>query len=122
LNAEHLRRYCLAQAGAVEDFSFGDEVSAFKVGGKIFAISALHGQPLEVSLKCDPELAEALRGEHAAVRPGYHLNKRNWNTITLDGSIADEEIEGMIDDSYDLVRASLTRAQREALGQLRSRA
>ncbi len=116
VDADQLRRYCLVKPGAVEDFPFGDDVSVFKVAGKIFAISALHREPLEVSLKCDPDVAEALRAEHAAVRPGYHLNKRHWNTVTLDGTIADDEIEGMIDDSYELVVGTLTRAQRAALG------
>ena len=121
MTPDELRESCLARAGAVEDFPFGDELSVFKVGGKIFALSRLDGRPLEVSLKCEPELAEALRVQHAAVRPGYHLNKRHWNTVTLDGSIDDEQIEGMIQDSYDLVRAKLTRAQREELDNARPR-
>ena len=74
------------------------------------------GDPLEVSLKCDPDLADALRAQHPAIRAGYHLNKRHWNTVTLDGSIRDNEIEYMIQDSYDLVAAKLTRAQRKHLG------
>jgi predicted DNA-binding protein (MmcQ/YjbR family) len=115
MNADQLRRACLAKPAAVEDFPFGDEVSTFKVAGRIFAIANLHAAPLEVSLKCDPDLAEALRVENPAVRPGYHLNKRHWNTVTLDGSLAVEEVEGMIDDSYRLVRASLPRARRAAL-------
>jgi predicted DNA-binding protein (MmcQ/YjbR family) len=117
MGPDNLRRVCLAKPGAVEDFPFGDEVSAFKVGGKIFAISSLQGSPLEVSLKCDPDLAAALRTRFPAVRPGYHLNKRHWNTVMLDGSIPDAEVEGMVDDSYDLVLASLPRSQREAIGQ-----
>ncbi|MEY2430541.1 MAG: hypothetical protein QOC92_266 [Acidimicrobiaceae bacterium] len=88
----------------------------FKVAGKMFALSDLDGLPLEVSLKCDPDLAEALRSQHAAIRAGYHLNKRHWNTVTLDGSIDDNGIRDMIQDSYDLVATKLTRAQREHLG------
>lgn len=88
----------------------------FKVAGKMFALSNLDSTPLEVSLKCDPDLAETLRAEHAAIRAGYHLNKRHWNTVTLDGSINDNEIRDMIQDSYDLVVTRLTRAQRENLG------
>jgi predicted DNA-binding protein (MmcQ/YjbR family) len=110
-----LRRCCLGKPGALEDFPFGEQVSVFKVAGKLFAIAELNGVPLEVSLKCDPDLAEALRSEHPAIRPGYHLNKRHWNTVTLDGSIADGEIEDMIQDSYDLVAAKLTRARRDEL-------
>jgi predicted DNA-binding protein (MmcQ/YjbR family) len=88
----------------------------FKVSGKIFAISRLDENPLRVSLKCEPLLAEQLREAHPAVRPGYHLNKRHWNTVTIDGSIRDNQIENMIQDSYDLVAAKLTRTQREDLG------
>ena len=115
MNADDLRRCCLGKPGALEDFPFGEQVSVFKVAGKMFALSDLDGMPLEVSLKCDPELAQALRAQHPAIRAGYHLNKRHWNTVTMDGTIDDDEIEEMIQDSYDLVVASLTRAQREGL-------
>lgn len=116
MRGDRLRRYCLAKPRASEDFPFGDEVSVFKVVGRIFAISALRGIPLEVSLKCDPDLAAAFRARYGAVQPGYHLNKRHWNTVTLDGSIPDEEVEAMIDDSYDLVVERLPKSQRDALG------
>jgi predicted DNA-binding protein (MmcQ/YjbR family) len=112
---DELRRCCLSRPGAFEDFPFGDQVSVFKVASKVFAITDLDGVPLEVSLKCDPDVAEVLRSEHPAIRPGYHLNKRHWNTMTLDGSIADDGIEDMIQDSYDLVAAKLTRREREGL-------
>ena len=88
----------------------------FKVMGKMFSLSARAGEPLQVSLKCDPDLAAALRREHPVVEPGYHLNKRHWNTVTLDGSIADDEVMSMIDDSYDLVVEGLPRSAREHLG------
>ena len=81
----------------------------------MFALSALKSRPLEVSVKCEPELAGQLRMSYAAIRPGYHLNKRHWNTITLDGSIPDEHVFDMIEDSYDLVVAGLPRAMREAV-------
>jgi predicted DNA-binding protein (MmcQ/YjbR family) len=113
MTPDELRRSCLARPGAVEDFPFGEQVSVFKVAGKMFALSDLDGIPLDVSLKCDPDLADALRSAHAAIRPGYHLNKRHWNTVTLDGSLGDDEIEDMIQDSYDLVVSKLTRAQRD---------
>jgi predicted DNA-binding protein (MmcQ/YjbR family) len=116
MTPDELRRCCLRKPGAIEDFPFGEHVSVFKVANKMFALSDLDGLPLEVSVKCDPDLAEALRSEHAAIRPGYHLNKRHWNTVTLDGSIDDVEIQHMIRDSYDLVAATLTRPQREQLG------
>ena len=81
----------------------------------MFALSMLKSKPLEVSVKCEPELASQMRMSYPAIRPGYHLNKRHWNTITLDGSIPDELVFDMIEDSYDLVVAGLPRAEREAL-------
>lgn len=88
----------------------------FKVSGKMFALSRLDQVPLRVSLKCEPGLAEQLRGTYAAVLPGYHLNKRHWNTVIIDGSLTDQMIKDMIDDSYDLVVSGLPRARQEALG------
>jgi predicted DNA-binding protein (MmcQ/YjbR family) len=111
-----LRRCCLALTGAVEEFPFGPENSVFKVEGKIFAISRLRARPLNVSLKCEPALAEQLRVSYPAIGPGYHLNKRHWNTIQLDGSLDDAMLRELVQDSYDLVVASLPRAARDALG------
>ena len=111
-----LRRACLARKGVTEAFPFGPQTSVFKVAGKMFALSALRSEPLKVSLKCEPELAEALRDSYAEIQPGYHLNKRHWNTVSLDGSLSDEMVRGMIEDSYDLVVAGLPRAARERLG------
>jgi predicted DNA-binding protein (MmcQ/YjbR family) len=103
VTGDELREFCLQFPGAVEDFPFAPGVSVFKVRGKMFALSRLAGEPLEVSLKCEPELATQLRLSYAAVRPGYHLNKRHWNTVTLDGSLDDAMVRDMIEDSYDLV-------------------
>ena len=111
-----LRRLCLKLSGAEETFPFGPETSVFKVAGKMFALSRLGADALRVSLKCEPELAEALRRTHAAVLPGYHLNKRHWNTVIIDGSMSDAAIRDMIEDSYDLVVSKLPRARRRALG------
>jgi predicted DNA-binding protein (MmcQ/YjbR family) len=116
MDAAGLRGWCLEQTGAVEDFPFGPEHSVFKVEGKIFALSALERTPLEVSLKCEPDLAVALRDSYAAIRPGYHLNKRHWNTVTLDGSLPDQLVRDLIEDSYDLVVSALSKRQREQLG------
>jgi predicted DNA-binding protein (MmcQ/YjbR family) len=102
-----LRRACLARAGAREEFPFGPEVSVFKVGGKMFALSMLGAEPLRVSLKCEPEIGEALRASHPAIVPGYHLNKRHWITVTLDGSLPDAMVRDLIEDSHDLVVAAL---------------
>jgi predicted DNA-binding protein (MmcQ/YjbR family) len=113
---EALRGACLAPAGAVEEFPFGPQTSVFKVEGKMFALGALGNDPLEVSLKCEPELADQLRDSYPAIREGYHLNKRHWNTVTLDGSLPGEMVLEMIEDSYDLVVAGLSRAKQRALG------
>jgi predicted DNA-binding protein (MmcQ/YjbR family) len=110
-----LRRECLRLPGATEDFPFSPETSVFKVGGKVFAITALEGRPLSVSLKCEPGLAEQLRADYPAITPGYHLNKRHWNTVVLDGSLPERMVRDMIEDSYDLVVAGLPRAVRDAL-------
>jgi len=116
VNAAELRRWCLGQSGAVEDFPFGPEHSVFKVGGKMFALSALDRVPLEVSVKCEPELATHLRDSYDAIRPGYHLNKRHWNTLTLDGSLPDRLVRELIEDSYDLVVSALPKRTRGQLG------
>jgi predicted DNA-binding protein (MmcQ/YjbR family) len=106
---------CSARPGAVEDYPFGDDVAVFKVIGRMFALVPLGETPGSISLKCDPDLAVALRGRHAGITPGYHLSKRHWNTVTLDGSVPDEELLELIDHSYDLVVARLTKAQRAQL-------
>jgi predicted DNA-binding protein (MmcQ/YjbR family) len=116
MNPAELRDRCSSFAGAEETFPFGPETSVFKVAGKMFALSRLAATPLAVSLKCEPSLAEALRVAHAAVLPGYHLNKRHWNTVIIDGSLPEQMIRDMIEDSYDLVVSKLPLARRRALG------
>jgi predicted DNA-binding protein (MmcQ/YjbR family) len=111
-----LRKYCLSFPGSAEAFPFGPEASVFKVAGKMFALSQLPQRPLRVSLKCEPVLAEQLREAHPAVIPGYHLNKRHWNTVIIDGSLSDRMIKEMIEDSYDLVVSRLPASRRRALG------
>ena len=98
-----LRKHCLAQPDAIETFPFGPGVSVFKVGGKMFALTRLGRKPLEVSVKCDPELALQFRASYEAVSPGYHLNKRHWNTVTIGGDVPDKLVRDMVEDSYDLV-------------------
>ncbi len=102
--------------GAAEEHPFGERTSVFKVAGKMFALSALGSEPLAVSLKCEPELAEQLRLTYPAIAPGYHLNKRHWNTVTIDGSLPDGTVAAMIEDSYDLVMEGLPRRTQEELG------
>jgi predicted DNA-binding protein (MmcQ/YjbR family) len=112
VRSTELRAACLALAGAEETFPFGPATSVFKVGGKLFALSALGAESLRVSLKCEPELAIGLREAHAAILPGYHLNKRHWNTVILDGSLPDAMVRDMIEDSYDLVVSGLPASRR----------
>lgn len=116
MEAAALRAWCLSRSGATEEFPFGPETSVFKVAGKLFALSALDRMPLQVSLKCEPELAEQLRAGYPAIRPGYHLNKRHWNTVTLDGSVPEELVRDLVEDSYDLVVSALPKRVRAQLG------
>ena len=117
IDAAALRAWCHARPGVTEERPFGPATTVFKVEGKLFALSALESEPpLRLSLKCEPELAEALRRDYEAVVPGYHLNKRHWNTVVLDGSLSDEMVLDMLEDSYDLVVSALPRATRERLG------
>jgi predicted DNA-binding protein (MmcQ/YjbR family) len=115
MRAAELRDHCLAFPGSAETFPFGPETSVFKVAGKMFALSRLGQRPLAVSVKCEPLLAEQLRQTHPAVLPGYHLNKRHWNTLLIDGSLPDGMIQDMLEDSYDLVVSALPRSSRQAL-------
>lgn len=116
MTAAELRELCLSFPGAEETFPFGPLTSVFKVEGKMFALSQLDAESLRVSLKCEPELALALREAHDAVIPGYHLNKRHWNTVILDGSLPEAAVRDMVEDSYDLVVSALPAVRRRALG------
>jgi predicted DNA-binding protein (MmcQ/YjbR family) len=116
MNPTELRNHCLSFTGSDETFPFGPLTSVFKVAGKMFALSQLDADSLRVSVKCEPALAEALRETHAAVIPGYHLNKKHWNTVILDGSLPDETVRNMVEDSYEIVVSRLPRADRRALG------
>ena len=116
MNPDELRGHLLSFTGAEETFPFGPNTSVFKVGGKMFALSQLGAESLRVSLKCEPRLAEELREAHAAVIPGYHLNKRHWNTVIIDGSVPEQMVKDMIEDSYDLVVSKLPLSRRRALG------
>lgn len=110
-----VRRYITSKPGAWEDTPFGPDVLVPKVGKKMFAIVAWKTDPLRISLKGDPFLNEILREEWDAVSPGYHLNKKHWNTIVLDGSVPTKNTKDWIDASYDLVVASLTKKERVVL-------
>ena len=115
MNIETFREYCLRKPGATEDTPFGPEDIVFKVAGKIFAIAALDEVPPRANLKCDPDLALELRDRYEQVTAGYHMNKKHWNTIELDGVIPEREIRKIVDHSYNLVVQSLPKAKREKL-------
>ena len=102
----------LSKPGAEETTPFGPDVLVYKVGGKMFALTQPDEFPARINLKCDPERAAGLRDEHDAIIPGYHMNKRHWNTLVLDGSLSTKLVRELIDHSYDLVVASLPKSQR----------
>ena len=116
MNIETLRAYCLKKPGTEESFPFDEVTLVFKVMGKIFALTGLDSIPLAVNLKCDPARALELREQYDAVQPGYHMNKKHWNTVTVDGRIPAFEVRAMIDHSYDLVVASLPKKVQAELG------
>jgi predicted DNA-binding protein (MmcQ/YjbR family) len=105
------REYCLSKPRATEGMPFGPEVLVFKISGKMFALAALDELPTTVNLKCDPDLALELRDRYEQVTPGYHMNKKHWNTVEIEGGIPDAELRKMIDHSYDLVSESLPRSK-----------
>ncbi|MCX5557606.1 MmcQ/YjbR family DNA-binding protein [Streptomyces sp. NBC_00038] len=108
-----LRAFCLSFNATVEDFPFNPDTSVFKVLGKLFALTHLGARPLTVNLKCDPDDAVRLRGEYPGlIIPGYHMNKRHWNTVTVDGELPDRLVRELVEDSYDLVVAGLPKADR----------
>lgn len=115
MDLEKFREYCLAKCGATEGTPFGEDVLVFKVGGKMFALAALDEVPATANLKCDPDLALELRDRYEQVQPGYHMNKKHWNTVETEGGIPTAELRKMIDHSYELVVKSLPKKAREKL-------
>jgi predicted DNA-binding protein (MmcQ/YjbR family) len=105
---------CSAKPASVEGYPFGDDVAVFKLVGKMFALVTLGPAPGSISLKCAPDLAAGLRRRYPAITAGYHLSKRHWNTVTLDGSVPEDELLDLIDHSCELVAARLPRAERES--------
>lgn len=103
MDIELLREYCLTKPNAEETFPFGPDNLVFKVNGKMFLLVGLDNQPLQFNVKCDPEKALELRERYSCVLPGYHMNKKYWNTVIIDGSLSNEELKEFIDDSYILV-------------------
>ncbi len=103
----------LSKPGSEETTPFGPEVLVYKIGGKMFALTEPDEFPARINLKCDPERAIVLRDEHDAIIPGYHMNKRHWNTLVLDGSLPTKLVSELIDHSYELVLASLPKSKRD---------
>jgi len=115
MNIEQIREYCLKKKCVTEEFPFDEETLVVKVLGKIFILASLDSIPLQLNLKCDPEKAVELREEYEAVQPGYHMNKKHWNTIVIDGSIPNKKILEWIDYSYNLVAKGLRKTDQERL-------
>ncbi len=110
MELEYLRHYLTGKKGSQEDYPFGPEVIVFKVMGKMFALISWKKDPVQMNLKSDPDMAMMLREMHQAVKPGYHMNKKHWNTIVLDGSLPEEILLNMIDESYELVVKALKKS------------
>ena len=110
MDLEEFRDYCLSKIAASESMPFGEGILVFKVAGKLFALAPLDEIPVTVNLKCDPDLALALRDQYDQVQPGYHMNKKHWNTVEIEGEIPDAELRKMIDHSYDVVAKALPKS------------
>jgi predicted DNA-binding protein (MmcQ/YjbR family) len=117
MNIEDYREYCISKKGVTEELPFGPETLVFKVIGKIFALTSLETFA-SINLKCDPEEAIIFREKYDAILPGYHMNKKHWNTVLMDGTISDKLLKQLIDHSYELVANSLTKKEKEELKNL----
>ena len=113
MNIETFRAYCLAKKGVTEELPFGPTTLVFKVMGKMFALTGLDSVEFSINLKCDPEKALELREEYACVLPGYHMNKKHWNTILVNGSVSDQIVFQWIDHSYALIISSFPKKIQE---------
>jgi predicted DNA-binding protein (MmcQ/YjbR family) len=115
MNIEQLRQYCLSKPAAEETLPFGPDTLVYKIGGKAFLLCSLNAEGLRFNVKCDPDLAVELRERFSAVQPGYHMNKKHWNTIYADGSVPVKRLKEWIDHSYELVLESLPAKERMQL-------
>jgi len=115
MNIESLRTYCLKKKGVTEEFPFGPDTLVFKVKGKVFLLTSLDSETFRFNVKCDPDKAIELRERYYAIQPGYHMNKKHWNTVIVDGRLSQQLLREMIDDSYELVVQSLPKKTREGL-------
>lgn len=115
MNIETLQQYCLSKKGVTEETPFGPDNLVYKVGGKMFLLASLDTVPLQFNAKCDPEEAIRLRDAHACVLPGYHMNKKHWNTVLVDGTVGDKLLQQWIDASYNLVVDGLPRKTQQEI-------
>ncbi len=118
MNIEQFREYCLSKKGVSEDFPFDETSLCFRVMGKIFAITDTEDLPLFFNLKCDPERAADLRERHPGIKPGWHMNKKHWNSVVPDEDVPEDLIYELIDHSYDLIAKSLKKSDREKLSMM----
>ena len=114
MNIENYREFCISKKGVTEEFPFDSSTLVFKVMGKMFALTDIE-LFASINIKCDPDLAIDLRERYPSVLPGYHMNKRHWNTIIIDGSLTDQELKDWINHSYDLVVPNLTKTLKQVL-------
>ena len=115
MNIESLVEYCLTKKGSSDELPFGPDILVMKVGGKAFLLCGLDNRPLQFNVKCDPELAIELRERYPCVKPGYHMNKKHWNTVLVDGSVDEKTVLSWIDHSYEQVVKGLPKKQRDEL-------
>jgi predicted DNA-binding protein (MmcQ/YjbR family) len=116
MNIEEFREYCLSKKYVTESFPFDEKTLVFKVAGKMFALSGLEHRPATVNLKCDPERSLELREQHGEIIEGFHMSKKHWNTVTIEGNISNSLILELIDHSYDLVVKGMTKKAQKELG------
>ncbi len=114
MNIEELRNYCLSKKGVTEDLPFGPDTLVFKVMDKIFLLTGM-GRPLQFNVKCDPEKAVVLRDQYSCVKPGYHMNKKYWNTVTVDGSVSAKQLQEWINHSYQQFVVGLPKIKQKEL-------
>jgi len=117
MNIEELRDYCLQKKGVTESFPFGEDTLVFKVADKMFLLTSL-SEPHSFNAKCEPERAVELREQYEEVKPGYHMNKKHWNTVHTNGRLNDKQLRVMVDHSYELVLASLSKKMQKEIGEI----
>ena len=118
MDIEEIHEYAMQKPGVTEDFPFDESTLVFRVMNKMFMLAGLDNVPISVNLKCDPERAIELREEYESVTPGYHMNKKHWNTVCLEGDVGTDVLKDLIDHSYALVASKLKKSEREELANM----